>query len=225
MEISYKTPSVEELNLLFKGLTFEQRLSRLYDYFDEEEILLTSSFGANAAFLLHLISQVRPKQQVYFIDTTYHFEETLAYKKYLAAEWKLNVIDLLPNAERNRLSKEQELWKNDPDLCCKINKVEALEPLKATHKVWLSGLMAFQTPFRAGLNIFEQDANGLIKFHPLIDMSEVLYLAYSAHYQIPEHPLQLLGYGSVGCTHCTAKGDGRAGRWQGKEKTECGLHL
>ena len=119
---------------------------------------------------------------------------------------------------------EDLLWVENPDECCFVNKIQPLAPLKATHKVWISGLMAFQTPYRAELDVFTV-TNEIVKFNPLIDMSEMLYLVYTAHYHLPIHPLQVLGYGSVGCTHCTQKGEGRDGRWFGTNKTECGLHL
>src|SRR5690606_10617964 len=117
--------------------------------------------------------------------------------------------------------KEGQWWATKPDDCCQINKIAPLEPIKAKHKIWVSGLMAFQTDYRAGLELFVEKP-GIIKFHPLLDMSEMLYMAYTAHYQLPAHPLQVLGYGSVGCTHCTQKGEGRSGRWLGTDKSECG---
>ncbi len=225
MNLLRKTPSLEALNLIFKALTFEQRIHRLYNYYAPEEVLVTSSFGINSAFLLHLLAQLKPEQKIYFIDTSYHFEETLAYKNYLRKHWNLNLETILPDATLNQESREAKLWEIDPDRCCAINKVEPLAAIKGQYKVWISGLMAFQSPFRAGLNIFEQQNSGIVKFHPLIDMTEMLYLAHTAHYQLPAHPLQLMGYGSVGCTHCTQKGEGREGRWKEHSKTECGLHL
>jgi phosphoadenosine phosphosulfate reductase len=225
MNLLLKRPPIEALNLTFKGLTFEQRINQLYEHFDESEVLVTSSFGVNSAFLLHLLSKLRPSQKIHFIDTTYHFEETLAYKKYLTKKWKLNIELLRPDPELNALTRNEKLWEKDPDRCCAINKVEPLAEIKKDYKIWISGLMAFQTPFRAGLELFEKQDSGIIKFHPLIDMSEMLYLAHTAHYQLPAHPLQFIGYGSVGCTHCTQKGEGRDGRWKDADKTECGLHL
>lgn len=220
-----KKPAIEALNQIFKDLTFEQRLHRLYDYYEEDEVLMTSSFGTNSAFLLHLLAQVRPGQKVYFIDTGYHFEETLDYKNYIRKHWNLNIETIGAEKKRYEQTKREEMWTFDPDRCCAINKVEPLAEVKKQYKIWISGLMAFQTPFRAGLEIFEQQDTAILKFHPLIDMSEMLYLAHCSHYQLPVHPLELRGYGSVGCTHCTKKGEGRAGRWTETEKTECGLHL
>ena len=83
--------------------------------------------------------------------------------------------------------------------------------------------MAYQTPFRAHLRIFEKQGD-IIKFHPLIDITEKEFEGYFEEKQLPKHPLERKGYGSIGCTHCTAIGEGRSGRWKGSDKTECGLH-
>ncbi len=216
-------PSVEKLNEIFTPHTFAERIRLLYHYFCPEDVLYTSSFGTRSAFLLHLISRIRPSQPVHFINTTYHFPETIAYKEQLAAEFGLNLIDILPDPTQNRITREEQMWKNDPNLCCTINKVIPLQPIKAAHKVWISGLMAHQTGYRSTLQVFEQQ-DGIIKFHPLIDIDEGELLYYFSRHQLPRHPLEDKGYGSIGCEHCTAQGNGRSGRWQGSNKTECGLH-
>ncbi|MEM6380748.1 MAG: phosphoadenosine phosphosulfate reductase family protein [Bacteroidota bacterium] len=83
--------------------------------------------------------------------------------------------------------------------------------------------MGFQTPHRAQLNIFERQGD-IIKFHPIVDLSEGDFLYYQSYLKLPEHPLKIYGYESIGCMHCTVQGSGREGRWQGAQKTECGLH-
>ena len=215
--------SVEQLNARFSPLTFRERLETLYDYFAEPEVLYTSSFGTKSVFLLHLIHQIRPSQPVHFIDTTYHFPETVAYRQQLVERFQLRVIDVRPKAEENQVTREQEWWKEHPRMCCSVNKVVPLQPIVARHRVWLSGLMAGQTTFRSHLRVFEQQGD-ILKFHPLIDIDEGEFHYHLSYHQLPRHPLESQGYGSIGCTHCTARGDGRSGRWQGREKTECGLH-
>ncbi len=215
--------SVELLNDVFTPLNFQERLRLLYEHFDQNDVLLTSSFGTNSVFLLYWIHRIRPTQKIHFIDTTYHFKETLAYKDELIRRFKLNVVDVLPDVEQNAITKEEKMWQTNPRLCCYINKVAPLEPIKARHKVWISGLMSFQTEFRAGLRVFERQ-DGILKFHPMIDIDEGEVLYYISLYNLPEHPLKAQGYGSVGCTHCTQKGIGREGRWKGQDQTECGLH-
>lgn len=216
--------SSSELNKIFNLLSVEDRLKTLYQFFEEDEVLITSSFGTNAVLMLHLISRIRPNQKIYFIDTTYHFPETLAYKEQIIKEFGLNVVSIGAYKEGSDFTTKNKTWENNPDLCCSINKVSPLDAVKAKHKLWVSGVIGYQTPFRKHLNVFEEQ-EGMIKFHPLIDWTQEEVEAYFDLYNLPEHPLKTKGYGSVGCTHCTAKGAGREGRWQGKGKTECGLHL
>ncbi len=215
--------NIDQLNAIFTPLTFKERLEKLYEYFPEKEVLYTSSFGTKSVFLLHLISQIRPSQSVHFIDTTYHFPETIAYRQKLVKKFKLRVIDVRPREIENQVTQEQEWWKDHPKMCCSVNKVVPLEPIVAQHKVWISGLMAKQTTFRSHLRVFEQQGD-ILKFHPLIDIDEGEFHYHLSYHKLPLHPLQKLGYGSVGCTHCTAKGEGRSGRWKDSNKTECGLH-
>ena len=216
--------SLEMLNETFTPLSYRQRLEELYSYYKPEEVLVTSSFGTNSAFLLWLISQIEPKQKIYFIDTRYHFAETLAYKKELTELLNLEVIDIVPDALQHQHSKEKQLWKTDTERCCLTNKLGPLEPIKKEHKVWISGVMGHQTAHRKHLRVWEPN-HPLIKFHPIIDIPEGEFMYQVGYHKLPAHPLAASGYSSVGCTHCTLQGTGRSGRWQGTEKTECGLHL
>ena len=217
------TPNLETLNEIFTPLGFEERIRQLYKVFRQKDVLFTSSFGTRSAFLLHLVSRIRPSQPVHFIDTTFHFPETLAYKEQLAGLFGLNIIDVLPDPAQNRITAGEEWWKKDPGTCCSVNKVLPLQPVKARHKVWISGLMAHQTDFRSQLQVFEKQGD-ILKFHPLIDTDEGEFLYHISYHNLPRHPLEGKGYGSIGCAHCTAQGEGREGRWKGQGKTECGLH-
>lgn len=215
--------SIDELNEIFTPLTFQERIEKLYECFAEEDVLMTSSFGTKSVFLLHWMSKIRPSQVVHFLDTTYHFKETIAYKRQLTERFDLKVIDIFPDIEQNMLTREEQWWQDHPKMCCSINKVAPLEPIKAAHKVWISGLMAYQTEFRSHLNVFEQQGD-IIKFHPIVDLNEGEFLYYMDLFNLPPHPLQAAGFGSIGCTHCTAQGAGREGRWKGSSQKECGLH-
>lgn len=215
--------SIELLNDVFQPLPVEDRLRLLYKYFAEEDVLFTSSFGTKSALLLHLVNQVRPTQTVHFLDTTYHFPETLAYKDELIGRYGLRVVDVRPDPAQNGLTRDEAWWHEHPRMCCSINKIAPLEPIKSRHRVWISGLMAYQTEFRAHLRIFEKQGD-ILKFHPLIDVEEGEFLYYFSYYQLPEHPLEKFGFGSIGCTHCTRQGKGREGRWKGTNQAECGLH-
>ena len=218
-----KSISIDALNDLFTPLVFSERIKKLYELFEEKEILFTSSFGTKSVFLLHLLHQIRPTQKVHFINTTYHFKETLEYKEKLAKLFNLNILEVRPAKEENQLTLEDRWWEDHPKMCCTINKTAPMEPIIGQHKVWISGLMAYQTPFRAHLRVFEQQGD-ILKFHPLIDIDEGEFLYHLNYHGLPPHPLEFEGFGSIGCVHCTVKGTGREGRWAGKDKTECGLH-
>jgi phosphoadenosine phosphosulfate reductase len=215
--------SIDRLNNIFTPLAYRERIKKLYHYFHQEDVLYTSSFGTKSVFLLHLIAQLKSAQKVYFINTGFHFPQTLAYKEALTNQFGLKVEDLVPDPLQHEFTVEEKTWESAPDLCCTVNKVMAMEEAKSKHKVWISGLMAYQTPYRADLKVFEMQG-GILKFHPLIDIDEGEFLYYLSKNKLPKHPLEALGYGSIGCTHCTKKGKGREGRWQGKSKMECGLH-
>ncbi|MAZ66309.1 MAG: phosphoadenylyl-sulfate reductase [Kangiellaceae bacterium] len=216
--------ALDNLNKIYQPLSFDERIRRLYQDFSPEKVLVTSSFAATSAYFLHIISRIRPEQVIHFINTQYHFKETLSYKKYLSELYNLNVKDIVPDKHHHAYSLSEQLWDKDPDLCCTVNKVQPLEEVKESFDVWVSSLMGWQTEHRAGLSVFEY-RRGIVKFNPMIDVTKEERDAYIKDHQLPFHPLVDEGYSSIGCTHCTAKGDSRTGRWQGKEKTECGLHL
>ncbi|NJO86980.1 MAG: phosphoadenosine phosphosulfate reductase family protein [Lewinella sp.] len=153
----------------------------------------------------------------------YHFEETLAYKTRLQEITGLPMEEIHPDPVQHALTQQEAMWSSQPSRCCHYNKVLPLRAVKAKHRVWMSGVHAYQTMNRQAMDIFEE-VDGLLHFHPLIDMTEGDFRFLLAQNQLPPHPLEVLGYGSIGCTHCTAPGAGRSGRWQGQDKDECGLH-
>ena len=209
------------LNRKYSTLTLEERFREITS--DFSKVLLTSSFGATAAVSLHLWSQSNAKMPVYFLDTTYHFPETLQYKDSLLKLFNLQLVTLQGDLWRNKFTREDQTWKKDPDLCCSINKVEPLNAVKPEFEIWISGLMKSQNDHRRSLAFFEEK-NDIIKFYPLIDITEEQAFQYMRVHDIPNHPLLGKGYNSIGCVHCTAPGKSREGRWIDKSKTECGLH-
>ena len=215
---------IRELNEKYRPLPVEERIARLYEDFDREDIMLTSSFAATSAYFLHLFSRIAPWQKIYFIDTGFHFPETLAYRKRLAELYHLNVVDIRAEDWKHEFTIKDETYKKDPDLCCSINKVEPLFEIKDNYRIWASGLMRWQTEHRATLDVFEE-RNGIVKFYPLIDVTREERDRYIEEHRLPFHPLVAKGYSSIGCKHCTVPGDDRSGRWNNCPKTECGLHL
>lgn len=213
---------ITALNTKYQALSHEERVAEIFR--DSARVLFTSSFGTTSAILLHLFSKVKPDVTVYFINTTYLFPETIQYKNDLTNLLNLNVVELLPEEWKNKFTREDQTWSKNPDFCCSVNKVEPIEKVKKDYDIWVSGLMAYQSEHRKGMNIFEEKKE-IIKFSPIIDMTEEQAIDYFRKNKLPLHPLQAQGYDSVGCTHCTVKGKGRSGRWLDFSKTECGLHL
>lgn len=214
---------IVELNRTYNVLQPLQRLERLFRDFDHDSIMVTSSFGTTSGILMGMVSKVAPGHPIHFIDTTFCFKKTLTYKQELTDLLGLNIINILPDVEDNIAARETQLWNTDPDACCNINKVKPFEPYKAGMKIWISGLLMNSNPFRENLEIFEERGS-IIKMHPNIDTTAEGFENFLQENNIPPHPLIADGYDSVGCTHCTVKGEGRSGRWAGKAKTECGLH-
>lgn len=215
---------IESLNKKYKPLTASERIKTLYDDFDIDEVMLTSSFAATSAFLLKLISDINKKQPVFFIDTGYHFDETIDYKSQLTNRYDLTVRSISALQEEHAFTDKDETWKKNPDFCCSINKVRPLDMIKQNYNVWISGLMEWQSDHRATLDIFELRGE-ILKFYPLLDISKEQRNQYIEEHQLPFHPLVAKGYNSIGCKHCTSPGDDRNGRWNNNPKTECGLHL
>ena len=218
------TVDLAAMNKEFAPLDFQERISRLYDYFPVDQVLFTSSFGTKSVVMLTLVSRANAAQKVHMLNTGYHFPETLAYKDTLAELTGLQVVEIHPDPKKNQLTRDTKMWETQPGRCCHYNKVKPLKAVKARHKVWMSGVHSYQTMNRAAMEIFEE-VDGLIHFHPLIDIEEGEFLYLLEKDKLPRHPLEELGYGSIGCTHCTRPGQGRAGRWAGTDKDECGLHV
>ena len=148
----------------------------------------------------------------------------MAYRNYLTFLYDLNVEAISADRDKHEFTKMDETWRKNPDFCCSINKVEPLNALKENFTVWVSGLMAWQSDHRATLDIFE-DRGGILKFYPLVDVTEDERELFISSHKLPFHPLVNKGYSSIGCTHCTVPGSDRSGRWNNSPKTECGLHL
>ena len=218
------TNHINSLNKTYASLEVYERVEQLYKDFAQEDIMLTSSFAATSAFLLKVFSDVNPSQKIYFIDTGYHFQETIIYKEYLTKLYNLNVHEVQAEQSKHNVTRETQMWKKDPNRCCNINKVEPLQEIKDKYKVWVSGLMKWQSDFRSTLDIFE-DKGEIIKFYPLLDIDFEGRDAFISQHHLPFHPLKSKGYTSIGCTNCTVPSEDRSGRWNNSPKTECGLHL
>lgn len=222
------------LNRLFRGTETSEMLETVLKERMVGDIAIVSSFGAESAVLLHLVSRVDPNVPVLFLDTGKHFPETLDYRDLLVKQLGLtNLVNLVPDAQELAKKDENGLrWSYDPDGCCEIRKVNPLEKALLGYDASFSGRKAFQASTRATLPRFEvdtTDAQGRLKVNPLIDWSPERIAAYIAEHDLPAHPLVSQGYPSIGCMPCTSKvaegEDPRSGRWRGWNKTECGIHV
>ena len=192
-------------------------------------IALVSSFGADSAVLLHMVSEIDKKTPVVFVDTGQLFEETLAYRDTLVSRLGLeNIIVAEPEATALAAEDpEKFLFASDPDRCCEIRKVLPLGKALEGYEAWITGRKGFQSATRAGVPLFEAEGER-VKINPLVGWSASDILAYIGKAGLPSHPLVAKGYPSIGCLPCTSPvrpgEDSRAGRWRGRGKTECGIH-
>jgi phosphoadenosine phosphosulfate reductase len=191
---------------------------------------VVSSFGTESAVLLKYVAEVDPSLPVLFLDTQWLFKETLAYRDALVARLGLtDVRTVTPSPSALALrDPKRDLAFRDRDACCDIRKVIPLATELAAFDGWMSGRKRYHGGDRAALPIVEQDGQRL-KFNPLARLSRPELNAVFAAAKLPRHPLESLGFTSVGCVPCTHRpslgGGVRDGRWSGLGKTECGIHL
>jgi phosphoadenosine phosphosulfate reductase len=198
-----------------------------------QDVCLTCSFQAEDVLLVKLAIELDPDIAILFLDTGYHFRETYEYRDRIVSEWRLNLINLLP--EKTVAEQEAEhglLYQSAPDQCCKLRKVEPLFKAVAGYRVWITGLRREQAKSRAAL---EESAmftlpggKQVLKLAPLAAWTtrDVWYACEGL--SIPLLPLYAQGYSSIGCEPCTSlplnPDDPRSGRWAGR-KVECGIHI
>jgi phosphoadenosine phosphosulfate reductase len=222
-------PGAEEIARRYGHLAGEALLRPLIEREFAGRIALVSSFGAEAAVLLHMVASVDPATPVLFLDTLKHFPETLRYRDALVA--RLGLTDVRsPQPDPEQLARrdaEGTLWHRAPDACCQLRKVEPLAKALAPFAAWISGRKRFHGGARAALPAVEWDGARL-KINPLArwDAAEI-DCEFEAR-GLPRHPMVEDGFLSIGCMPCTSRAlsadDPRSGRWADREKTECGIH-
>ena len=175
-----------------------------------DRLAVATSFQSSGLVILHLLRGIRPGLPVLFLDTGFHFPETLAFKDDLARMWDLEIVELRGphgSPEGQARTYGPELFRRDPDACCEINKVQPLQRALEQFDGWIAGIRRDQSPLRANTPDVE---------------------SYISAHEIPTHPLLEEGYRSIGCWPCTrpvSSGETeRAGRWDGSDKRECGIH-
>jgi phosphoadenosine phosphosulfate reductase len=194
-----------------------------------DQICVASSM--QTAVLEDLVSRVRPGVPVVFLDTGYHFAETLGTRDAVAAAYPVRLLDVTP---RQTVAEQDaqygaRLHDRNPDLCCALRKVEPLERALAPYRAWITGLRRADSPTRTATPVVDWDAKrSMVKVNPIATWSDEELADYVEAHGVLANPLLQLGYPSIGCAPCTravAPGeDPRVGRWAGRGKTECGLH-
>lgn len=220
-----------DLSAWFRDADAAALLQAMIDEVFRGRIALTSSFGAEAAVLLHLVAKVDRATPVIFLNTGKLFGETLRYRDALIDRLGLSdVRTIVPDPKRIAdLDTDGVLWYGNPDMCCYIRKVEPLEKALNGFTATITGRKGFHGGERTALPKVEAGDNGRFKINPLADWKKSDIEEYFAAHKLPRHPLEEDGFLSIGCMPCTdrvAPGeDIRAGRWRGREKSECGIHL
>jgi len=187
-------------------------------------IAVAASWGKDSMVLLHLARQVKPDIPIFTVITPFHPKETLEFKDQIIKEWKLNVREY-----RSNQKPIPDLWKTDPDECCRIFKVEPTKEAVKDLDAWISGLRRSEGSTRVACREIEKRGS-IVKINPILEWTELDVWRYSALYDVPQNPLYKRGYRSLGCAPCSSivsdEEPERAGRWRGTSKCggECGIH-
>lgn len=212
-------------------MTFPEIKQKIKQYQSEgKKLFTTSSFQSHSLVLLHMLSRIDRTIPVYFINTGYHFPETLAFVEQVADQFGVQVVDLKPLVPKNhqRDAEGNLLFTSDPDFCCYLNKTQPMDLVLQEYDIWINGVRADQSAARSAMRVEQPAPHGVLRFHPMLDWNIKMIYAYLREYQLPRHTLESKGYVSIGCEPCTKKLDPdmqeREARWYGLNKTECGLN-
>lgn len=196
-----------------------------------KSMVLACSFGYEDVALVHMLHQVDPEADLFYLDTDLLFPETYQVRDRLVKAFGKNFIRVRPShtLEEQARQWEGELWKRDSNTCCRIRKVDPLRRFLKGYSAWCTGIRREQAPTRARTEVVEWDPQfGLVKLNPLALWKSEEVWAYIREHDIPYNPMHDHHYPSIGCVPCTRQvhpgEDPRAGRWSGTNKTECGLH-
>jgi len=212
-------------------MTYEQIEEKIYGYKEEgKHLFTTSSFQTHSLVMLHILSRIDRSIPVYFINTGYLFPETVAFRDEVVSQFGLTIVDLKPDTPKylQREPNGKLMFTTDPDHCCYLNKTQPMESVLASHDVWINGVRADQSTVRKAMKVEQAAPFDSLRFHPMLDWDNRQIFTYIKEYKLPRHPLDALGYASIGCEPCTRKPDlemqEREARWFGLNKVECGLH-
>jgi phosphoadenosine phosphosulfate reductase len=196
-----------------------------------DKITIATGFGPEGAVLIDIAAKINAKLDVFFIDTDFLFPETYDLRRRLEERYGIEIrafkTAITPETQEEFYG--DSLWARDPDLCCRLRKLEPLKEALVGRRAWVTAIRRDQTPARANAQVVEWDRRWqLVKVNPLAYWTKREVWTYISQNQVPFNALHSAGYSSIGCSHCTRPvqlgEDERAGRWAGFQKTECGLH-
>ena len=195
------------------------------------DVALATGFGAEGCILVDMVARIDPSARIFYLDTDLLFPETYELRDRLEARYGIRFErrSAVRSLEQQNLRHGEKLWERDPDLCCRLRKVEPLKQMLSGLRAWITAIRRDQSPARARAKVVDQDAKfGLIKINPLAGWTKQQVWKYALENDVPYNPLYDQGYSSIGCMPCTTpvqiNEHQRAGRWRGFQKTECGLH-
>ncbi|MGI9040690.1 MAG: phosphoadenylyl-sulfate reductase [Gemmatimonadales bacterium] len=213
----------------------EEIVAWMLSRFAGQRLVLTTSFGMEGCVLVDMVARHGQPIPVVYLDTGFFFAETYRLRDRMVARYpqlrfENRGTSLTPELQEARFG--PELWRRDPDFCCRLRRVDPMRQALAGEDAWASGLMRSQSTSRAGIGVVEWDSQyQLTKVSPLAGWDRQQVWDYVRRHDVPYNELHERGYPTVGCTHCTAPVEGagpasytRIGRWAGTGKTECGLH-
>jgi len=192
-------------------------------------LMMTTSFQKSGMIMLHMVKDLVPHLPVYFLNTGFHFKESLEFAERIRREWNVNVVLKKPKLFGEAFAAEHgKLYETNPDLCCHLNKVEPQRELLEKYQGWIAEVRRDQSTAGSGAERIEVLEGAKLKVQPLANWPRARVQAYLQEHKVPVHPLFDQGFPSIGCEPCTQPchdpSNERAGRWMGKGKTECGLH-
>ncbi len=197
-----------------------------------DDVALSTGFGLSGIVLMHMLSDIRPWTPIFYLDTDLHFAETHALRDELQGRLGITIQEVHCGLSLDDQGKRfgPKLWQSEPGLCCHLRKVEPLKRYLANKRGWITGIRRDQGATRAHAPVVSWDeGNQVVKFAPLAHWTREQTLTYIHTHHLPLNQLHAEGYASIGCWPCTAKtaagGNERSGRWAGREKTECGIHV
>lgn len=211
-------------------MQLEQIYAKILQYSNHnKKMFVSTSLQTHSIPLLHLLKESNRPITYLFINTGFHFPETLTFKKEIETLLDIKIKDVVSAIPKSQQKDEQGnfYFSSDPSYCCTLNKTQPLEPYLINYDVWINGVRAGQSAARKMMDIEQETPFNAKRFHPILDWTAKDIYEYRMKHNLPEHPLDSKGYQSIGCAPCTRKfdaNDERSARWFGMNKTECGLH-